>query len=69
MSSNHGHGDSTPSARPSISDQGPLALFDLYLRILSDSYIAFLQERFVHDPALTLIRSLLTSFICLQEEG
>ncbi|KAF9786030.1 RhoGAP-domain-containing protein [Thelephora terrestris] len=48
MSSNQGHADSTPSARPSMStpsDQGPLALFDLYLRILSDSYLTFLQER------------------------
>ena len=49
MSSSHGHGDSIPSARPPMStppDQGPLALFDLYLRILSDSYLTFLQERF-----------------------
>ncbi|KAF9650726.1 hypothetical protein BDM02DRAFT_3164672 [Thelephora ganbajun] len=48
MSSNTGHGESPPSARPSMSappDQGPLALFDLYLRILSDSYLTFLQER------------------------
>ena len=52
MSSAHGHGESPPSTRPSIPappEQGPLALFDLYLRILSDSYLSFLQERFAHD--------------------
>lgn len=58
MSSNQGHGESPPSARPSMSapsDQGPLALFDLYLRILSDSYLAFLQERFAHSSFLALV--------------
>lgn len=58
MSSNQGHGESPPSARPSMSappDQGPLALFDLYLRILSDSYLTFLHERFVHGSPLALV--------------
>ena len=58
MSSNQGQGESPPSARPSMSappDQGPLALFDLYLRILSDSYLTFLHERFVHGSPLALV--------------
>ena len=71
MSSNQGHGENPPSARPSMSappDQGPLALFDLYLRILSDSYLAFLQERFAHHSSLALLH--LSSHLrsCLQEE-
>ncbi|KAF5377182.1 hypothetical protein D9615_006332 [Tricholomella constricta] len=42
--------DSLPSSRPSTSDpstspQGPIPLFDAHLRILSDSYISFFQER------------------------
>lgn len=55
MSSNQGHCETPPSARPPMSappDQGPLALFDLYLRILSDSYLAFLQERFAHRSSV-----------------
>ena len=58
MSSSHGHGESPPSARPSMTappDQGPLALFDLYLRILSDSYLTFLHERFARPSSLALI--------------
>ena len=49
-------------------DQGPLALFDLYLRVLSDSYLTFLQERFVRNSSLALFSSL-TSTFCVQEEG
>ncbi|KAG5648266.1 hypothetical protein DXG03_006225 [Asterophora parasitica] len=42
--------DSLPSSRPSTSDasstpQGPIPLFDAHLRILSDSYLSFFQER------------------------
>jgi hypothetical protein len=58
MSSSHGHGESPPSARPSMTappDQGPLALFDLYLRILSDSYLTFLHERFARPSSLALV--------------
>ena len=65
MSSNQSHGDTSSSARPSISDKGPLALFDLYLKILSDSYIAFFQERFAHDPTLTRTQPPLISVLCL----
>ncbi|KAG6885717.1 hypothetical protein C0993_010890 [Termitomyces sp. T159_Od127] len=42
--------DSTAPSRPSASDssttpQGPVPLFDVHLRILSDSYLTFFQER------------------------
>ncbi|KAG5653500.1 hypothetical protein H0H81_012710 [Sphagnurus paluster] len=42
--------DALPPSRPSTSDsssspQGPIPLFDAHLRILSDSYISFFQER------------------------
>ncbi|GLB36502.1 putative GTPase-activator protein for Rho-like GTPases [Lyophyllum shimeji] len=42
--------DPLPPSRPSTSDastppQGPIPLFDAHLRILSDSYLSFFQER------------------------
>jgi hypothetical protein len=51
--------DGEASSRPSMSDrerdrdrggdreQGPIPLFDLHLRFLSDSYLAFFNERSV----------------------
>lgn len=32
---------------PSIATQGPVPLFDIHLRFLTDSYISFFQERWV----------------------
>ncbi|CCM00351.1 uncharacterized protein FIBRA_02381 [Fibroporia radiculosa] len=40
--------DSLPSSRPSLSDppsQDAIALFDLHLKFLTDSYLSFFQER------------------------
>ncbi|KAG5352722.1 hypothetical protein C0989_000875 [Termitomyces sp. Mn162] len=42
--------DSVAPSRPSTSDplttlQGPISLFDAHLRVLSDSYLSFFQER------------------------
>jgi hypothetical protein len=48
---------SLPGARVAdVGNSGPLPLYDLHLRILNDSYVAFFNERCVYpSSARTLV--------------
>ncbi|KAF9459990.1 hypothetical protein BDZ94DRAFT_1119966, partial [Collybia nuda] len=35
----------TSTSDPPVQTQGPIPLFDAHLRVLSDSYLSFFQER------------------------
>jgi hypothetical protein len=40
--------ENPPPSRPSTVESGPIPLFDAQLKILTESYLAFFQERSVH---------------------